>query len=608
MKNVLVGKDDAILEAIASGLSHDKTGELLGCNGSSITRRLRAIGEERARSVYAQPNEDASFSNAHWSDASWEGWQRVENVDEVETVWVTKRNGDEESYTVDLLDPGVQYPPGWDGPRLRDRRTFKVRPHDGVKRTFVTGVQDKTPLHGPFMVNLEADAAYLGASIVAIGDTYNKDWWGAIFGADGRDKRKNPARIRPYSSYIADRIHSRRLDIAKIQVCAEVNIIPTADRPLTGLLTYGKGRPAVFSSPKQEMESIPRAPHLDPVTAWTTGYATPPNYVQRKAGLKAKFHHVIGAVLIEEDVDGTVHLRHIHADPETGAYQDLDRKVERGVVSTGHRVRAINYGCCHIEHLDPVVAEGTWHAPLSIQNVLRPEEVFVHDVLDFYSQNHHNRADPWHAATILKKGLTVAQEIRNVARFFASILAPGTKVNGVESNHDLALARWVREADWKQDLLNAPLQLELALTQANAIAAGEDISLFEIAVKRASDVPLDAVNFLREDESYTIDGVQFGWHGHNGPNGSRGTTQAFLRVATKMSKAHDHTPAKRQGVVSAGTKQRINPMPKWAKGPTSWAHADVVHYDGGRSSHVFYVNGKWRAEGNRVARGLQEAA
>lgn len=595
MRDVLKGRDDEVLAAV-DGRTHAEAAAILGCNASSVSRALRAIGRKRSLDLYSFPVDDPALENAHWSDNSWEGWERTECDDIIDVEY--RQKGEEEiEIRRETLDPGVQYPPGWDGPRLRDHRTFRVRPWDGVKRTFVTGVQDKTPLHGPFMVNLEADAAYLGAKIVAIADTYNKDWYGAVFGGNARDRRRDHVNVREYSAYIADRIHSRRLDIGGIQVCAEVNIIPTADRPLTGLLTYGKGRTAVFSSPKQELESVPRAPHLDPVTCWTTGYATPPNYVQRKAGLKAKFHHIIGAVLIEEDTDGVVFLRHIHADPETGAYQDLDRRVERGVVSTGHRVQAINFGCVHREHLDPGIGQGTWFGPRSIQAALRPEHVFVHDVLDFYSRNHHNRADPWHLALMLREGRTVSQEIRTVGNFLSAIRRPGTTVHVVESNHDLALGRWVREADWRQDPLNAPIQLELATIQAKAIAEGREISLFEIATRNLAEGPLDGVNFLREDQSFTLDGVQFGWHGHNGPNGSRGTTQSFLRVASKMSKAHDHTPAKRQGVASAGTKQRTNPMPRWAKGPTSWAHADVVHYDGGRSSHVFYVGERWRAEG-----------
>lgn len=595
MRDVLKGRDDEVLAAV-DGRTHAEAAAILGCNASSVSRALRAIGRKRSRALYALPEDNPALRQAHWSDYSWEGWERAEFEDSVEVEY--RQKGEEEIEILhDIVDPGVQYPPGWSGPRLLEHRTFRVRPWDGVKRTFVTGVQDKTPLHGPFMCNLEADAAYLGAEILTIGVTYNKDWYKSVHGNDA--ERRKTMRPMAYSSYIANRVHTRRVDVADVQVCGEVNIIPTADRPLTGLLTYGKGRTSVFASSKQELESVPRAPHLDPVTCWTTGFATPPNYVQRKSGLKASFHHVIGAVLIEEDVDGKVFIRHIHADPETGAYQDLDRKVVNGVVSTGNRVQAINFGCVHREHLDPLVGQGTWFGPRPMQDALRPEHVFVHDVLDFYSRNHHNRADPWHLALMLREGRTVAQEIRTVGNFLSAIRRKGTTVHVVESNHDQALGRWVREADWRTDPLNAPIQLELAMTQAKAIAEGRDISLFEVATRNLAEGALDGVNFLREDQSFTLDGVEFGWHGHNGANGARGNTQNFILVACKISKAHDHRPTKRQGVASAGTKQRTNPMPRWAKGPTSWAHADVVHYDGGRSSHVFFIGDRWRAEGHR---------
>lgn len=541
--------------------------------------------------VTITPNQDEDDfdldQGAIWSDYSMEGWVRKEATDYVETA---------DNKRIRMIDPGVQYPYDWTGPLLSDHRPHPARQEDAVTRWIVTGAQDKTPVHGPFMVNLEAFAAHMGADIVIVGSTYNKDWWSSLFGAN-RDRRSTPAEMRQYSSYIEESIQTDRMKFAGIKVCAEVNISPTAERPLSGLLTYGKGASTIFAHPRQELESVPRAPHLDPVLCWTTGYCTPPNYVQRKAGLKATFHHVIGAVLIEQDVDGAVFVRHIHANPETGTFQDLDVCVDHGEVTTGNRVRSITYGDIHQQHLDEDVEWATWLADDCLQRSLNPEHIFIHDVLDFYSRNHHNRNDPWHAAEVLRDGLTVAQEIKNVANFLVSIRQEGTETHVVESNHDLALAKWVRENDWRSDLLNAPLQLELALAQANAINAGEKISLFETAVKKLADEPLDDIHFLHEDESFLVDGVECGFHGHNGPNGSRGTTQGYLRVACKMNKGHDHTPTKRQGVSSAGTKQVINPMPKYAKGPTSWAQCDVVQYAGGRTAHIIFKNGKWKAMG-----------
>ncbi|WP_052340952.1 helix-turn-helix domain-containing protein [Salinarimonas rosea] len=586
--------------ALTEHKTHRAAAAALGISPRTLRRWLSGTtpAQERAaaRSLYrAAP---APREQAHWSDFSWEGWEREAGPDRHEKRVRILPSGEEDTYAVRVVDPGVQYPPRWDGPRLDERRRFRVRQADGARRWILTACQDKTPLHGPLMVNLEAYAAFVGAEILVGGFTYAKDWYGAIFG-DQRGEEK--VELGAYPSYLADRIQSRRLDVGGPLYCAEVNILPTAVSPLSGLQTYGKGRTVIFSHPKQHLESLPRAPHLDPVTAWTTGACTPPNYVQRKAGLKARFHHVLGAVIVEQDVDGAVFIRHIHADAATGSFQDLDVRVDRGEIETGCRVRAISYGDVHAEHLDPVSAASTWYGPGALQQVLRPAAVFVHDVLDFFTRNHHNRQDPWHAARVHKSGRTVAQEIRHVAAFLASIRQAGTQVHVVESNHDLALSRWVREADWRADPVNGTLQLELALDQARAIDAGESISLFETAVRRLSDDGLADVRFLREDESCLVDGVECGWHGHNGPNGSKGTSRGYLRTASKIAKGHDHTPTRIDGVCSSGTKQRRDPMPAWAKGPSSWADADVVIYDGGRMTHVFHARGRWRAEGRRRA-------
>jgi len=56
-----------------------------------------------------------------------------------------------------------------------------------------------------------------------------------------------------------------------------------------------------------------------------------------------------------------------------------------------------------------------------------------------------------------------------------------------------------------------------------------------------------------------------------------------------------------EGVIQAGTCLAMKPLPpKYTRGScTSWAAANGVIYSGGKSTHVFVRNGKWRGGDRR---------
>jgi hypothetical protein len=63
----------------------------------------------------------------------------------------------------------------------------------------------------------------------------------------------------------------------------------------------------------------------------TTGAVTMPNYIRKKAGIKATFHHVVGAVIVAVDSSGAFWCRHIQANSlKDGSFYDLDRFICEG--------------------------------------------------------------------------------------------------------------------------------------------------------------------------------------------------------------------------------------------------------------------------------------
>jgi hypothetical protein len=142
-----------------------------------------------------------------------------------------------------------------------------------------------------------------------------------------------------------DNYHSdERLEIAPGLVwCGEQNIIPTAERPLRGLEVYTGRKSGIIPHVKIAMESIPSSKHAPTKFNYTTGTVTQRNYIQRKAGLKAQFHHCYGALLVEVDADGNWFCRQINADSD-GMIYDLDICVHGKVLTTGNNVEAITWG------------------------------------------------------------------------------------------------------------------------------------------------------------------------------------------------------------------------------------------------------------------------
>jgi hypothetical protein len=131
--------------------------------------------------------------------------------------------------------------------------------------------------------------------------------------------------------------------------------------------------------------------------------------------------------------------------------------------------------------------------------------------------------------------------------------------------------QWLDWADYRMDLKNAEIFLEAQLAR---LRGGPDWRFLPWAMKRAHAA--EGIRFLNVDESFKVDNVQYGWHGHRGPNGARGTTQNLAKTNSKATKGHDHAATIRDGVFSAG----VSAMDQdYAQGPGSWSESHVVAYE-----------------------------
>ncbi|WP_316196552.1 hypothetical protein [Bradyrhizobium sp. SZCCHNS3053] len=495
-------------------------------------------------------------------------------------------------------------------PRTWMSDTLRVAPiKDARNRNFLfTGAQNDAPIHEEFWANLQAYAAYLDAEIVVGPWTYETQWWA----------ENNPT-ARAYANELTPHLCFGQMKIgSNFMFCGEMNTLPTASQPISDLVTYSRGRWAVFPHAKRQLKSVPSDdPDVQAHQVMTSGAVTRPKVIPRKAGVKSIFHQVVGATVVQFDEEGDVFCRQITAS-EDGSFYDLDAHVANASVTVGHRVRAITMPDMHVRKIDQSncmaifgwdMRGGRAQDRNSVIDVLNPEHVIVHDVLDNEARNHHHVNDNAYSYEMAIRGRdSVEREVDEVADFFSLAAGDDRLLIVAEGNHDLALERYVREGRYRNDGSNIRygLQLEdayLRHVEERSIALDNGLpvpkfSLLEHAIRLKRPELGSKVEWCVDGQSRLIDGIQVGNHGFRGANGARGTVRGFAKAGRKMSIGDKHSPEIDEGVYVSGV---INLRMGYNKGLSGWAVTMTVQYPDGKRSLVTMQKGKWRP-GRRVIR------
>jgi hypothetical protein len=462
-----------------------------------------------------------------------------------------------------------------------------------VKRYLLTSAQNNTKLNDQVWKNLLKLADYYKAEIIVGTYTYNTAFYGHAavkFGTERPDQEPlwYDERLVPY----INGGDNQNIELAPGLIwCGRANILPTAERPLSGFETYTGRASGIFPHAKIALESIPTSKFDKTKINYTTGTVTQRNYIQKKAGLKAEHHHTYGALVVEIDDEGTWFVRQLNADSD-GIIYDLDLKVEDEHLTTGNRILGINWGDIHVAKRDNINYELNWGRG-GVMDTLKPSVQFMHDLIDFEIRNHHN-AD--HYSLFSRHCHThnsVAQEIEEVGRFLAWARRGYCETVVVNSNHDNALTRWVKECDYRNDPPNAIFFLECQLRKYQAIRDRESFNLVAWALNKFDVTPKN-VKYLRLDESYVIGGsIECGMHGHVGANGAKGNPRGLSRIGRKANTGHTHSAAILDGLYVAGVSGKLDQG--YNVGPSSWSQSDIITYPNGKRAIITKSNGKWRA-------------
>jgi len=474
-----------------------------------------------------------------------------------------------------------------------NKMTFK-----GPGKFIFTCAQSNTYVNKEVWENIKALAQFYGAQICVSTFTYDLASYKASSVKRGKAKEKSDIWYDPeIEPYILD----KNVGVAPgLTWCGELNILPTAVKPLTGFESYTGRDSGIFPHAKIAMVSIPSAKYEPTKFNYTTGTITKRNYIAKTAGFKASFHHAYGGLLVEVDSAGNWFCRQLNAD-KTNTIYDLTTKAENGKIIKNQRVKAINWGDIHVGTIDEGMFDVNW-GPGGILETLQPKYQFMHDVLDFRVRNHHD-INNHHAryARFVGGNDSVANEIREVMQFLSNAHREGlTETIVVDSNHDNAFEQWLREADYRKDPNNAEFFLESQLAKYASISGKDtEFNLVKWALERYTQFRRNQIRFLKPDESFIIcrsgggSGIECGMHGHHGPNGAKGALRSFAKMGRKCNVGHTHNVGIENGAYCAGITGDLDQG--YNVGPSSWSQGHIVTYANGKRAIINVWRSKWRA-------------
>lgn len=447
-----------------------------------------------------------------------------------------------------------------------------------------TSAQNATPVHGPFLKNLERYAKHIGGVLIVIPFRYRNptSQW-----------TKNNDSHEWWAKEVVPHLYDGRFDLNKsLTVLADIKVQPTAEAPLTGLESVTGIRSSILGHPKVSLKSVPTLGHMLPKILATTGAVTVENYSDTKAGKKGEFHHTLGAIVVNLDKD-RFHMRHILA-CDDGSFIDLDKEVTTRRIKKAPRAEALIQGDTHVDFVDPDVVKATFTSPDSLVKTLNPKHLVWHDLMDFYSRNHHSRGDPIANFVKHKTGMgDVEAEVKRACQFVKDHTPKDCTSVLVPSNHPEAMARWIKETDWRTDPENAEFYLKtaLAVVQSSRMTdSGADaVDPFSFW---AQSILGDDVVILDRDESFSVGDHELGNHGDKGANGARGHIRAFARIGPKTFIGHSHSPGWFEGCKQVGTSSRLRL--EYNSGLSSWLHTHGVIYANGKPALINIIKGKYR--------------
>ena len=364
--------------------------------------------------------------------------------------------------------------------------------------------------------------------------------------------------------------------------------------PLTGLHRLGQRNGCfVYGSPKQFLETVATSNYKIPSVLLTTGVLNSPDYLgslykMNRTDKLAESDHTLGALVVELVDDKYFFVRHLQGGKNNELY-DLDKVYNKSVHKTS--IDAIIFGDIHGDEIDQTCFT-TMKEEIKL---LKPKQIFLHDFFNGTSVNHHIK-DKLLERTVIadNKQDSLQHEVVICAKQLKELLKtdPVIKIVIVKSNHDEFLIRYLDQGRYLTDYGNKSYAIKLV--DAYLQAHGDDDPL-KIAVNNCgilTDKEKSRIVWLKRDKDYIIHGIECGAHGDLGSNGTKGSPNSLERAYCNLVCGHGHTPMIMRGYWRVGVNCSLRQ--RYTRGPSGWAHADVIIHKNGTRQMIIKINGRWK--------------
>lgn len=470
-------------------------------------------------------------------------------------------------------------------------------PKGKIARYILTCAQNNTLLHEPTWNALQTMADHYGAELLVSTFTYNKS-------KDGSSKRGTKRASDDDGEWYDERIEPYAAD-DMIQLAygliwnGHFNNWPTASEPLSALQNYNYRNSSIFPHVRQHMVSIATAPGDAAKLQYTTGTVTKRNYIQRKAGQKAEFDHIYGALLVEVDHEGRWFVRQLNTD-NAGRIYDANGEgttiFSADGVTTTKGINTIVWGDIHEIHLTPAIRDLCW-ASGGVIDALKPRRQIFHDLADF-EFGHHNRRDPYKMYALkVVQGKSIKAEYESTNRFLWMASRPGVENVVVNSNHDRHFERYLREVDWRWDLDNAEFCGTVHLAYLKALREGVSFNAMKCAVESFNG-PIPNTLWLEPGQSYVVcknagGGIELGFHGDLGAGGARGSLKNLSLLGRKVVIGHGHGAGILNGAWQVGVM--VLELEYAMGSPGNWSISFCVIHENGKRQMITVWDNRWHA-------------
>jgi len=455
-----------------------------------------------------------------------------------------------------------------------ERKAATTRQDESGHDTFViTAAVNATKAHGAFIKSLLVYCEQHNAKLIVIPLRYRNptrqdetpdDWW--------------DSKLTPYIT------HTRVKIAPGLVVLADIKIQPTAINPLQGWLTVSGTDSAILGHTKIALKSVATKVGDPAKLVMTTGACTVEQYSDTNAGAKGQFHHTLGAVVVE--VDGkTSHIRHICPE-KNGSFIDLDTRYTSKGSEIAPQAEVLTMGDVHAELADMRVHKATQE----LAAVIKPKHLVLHDVLNFGSASHHANYFEKFRRQVTGTS-SVLRELKTTAKHVDSLAALADKVVMVGSNHHDHFTQWLEKSEHARDIENALVYHETKAAMLRAINDGGYCDPFKLWMDKLMQNG-ERLHWLKPGESFSRHGIEFGWHGHKGPNGARGSTKGFANIGAKVTKGHSHGAEIIDGAHSVGTSSKMD-MGYNVDSPSGWTWTHEITYANGKRTLIHCANGRF---------------